>query len=218
LRGITSFLFRKRRWKTVSLIPVPGRDIKAQAWYQGGLSIFDFTDPSKPVEIAFFDRGPVTGEELVSGGYWSTYWFNGNVYGSEIARGFDVFELVPNELLSQNEIDAAKLASVDNVNAQLQGKLSWPAEFVVARAYVDQLERSGAFDANQTGDVRKLLDNAERQRAGSAKRDARLQLEALAAELDAYAIASLAEGSARNPDRTRVLLARTVRELANTMR
>lgn len=201
-----------------SLIPIPGRDIKAQAWYQGGMSVFDFTDPENPVEIAFFDRGPIDGEELVSGGYWSTYWFNGQIYGAEIARGFDIFELTPSEHLSQNEIDAAKLVSIRDVNAQNQDKLSWPAEFVVARAYTDQLERSGAFSAGKASEVMTTLNNAERQTAGAGKRSARLQLDAMAAELEAYALASLADGGAKGSDRTRVLLARTLRDLANEMR
>jgi hypothetical protein len=76
-----------------SLIPVPGRDIKVQAWYQGGISVFDFTDPANPFEIAYFDRGPMDAERLVSGGYWSAYWYNGHIYGSEMARGLDVFRL-----------------------------------------------------------------------------------------------------------------------------
>ena len=92
-----------------SLIPVPGRDIMVQAWYQGGMSVFDFTDSTKPVEIAYFDRGPIDAKQLITGGYWSTYWYNGHIYGSEIARGLDVFKLMPSEHLSQNEIDAATL-------------------------------------------------------------------------------------------------------------
>src|SRR4029077_9334448 len=60
-----------------SLIPVPGRDIMAQGWYQGGVSVFDFTASAKPVEIAFFDRGPIDAKTLILGGYWSAYWYNG---------------------------------------------------------------------------------------------------------------------------------------------
>jgi len=202
-----------------SLIPVPGRDIKVQAWYQGGLSMFDFSDPENPLEIAFFDRGPISDEIFVDdGGYWSTYWFNGNIYGSEMARGFDVFELFPSEHLSQNEIDAAKLIHTVNGNAQHQGKIKWPAEFVVARAYVDQLKRSGAFDADEAYDVMQVLNYAEHQRTSPERRQAVTQMEGLAAELNSSALASLAEGSAKGQDRTRVLLARTVRELAFSMR
>jgi hypothetical protein len=130
-----------------SLIPVPGRDIMVQAWYQGGVSVFDFTDSARPVEIAFFDRGPVNEKQLVSGGYWSTYWYNGFIYGAEIARGLDVFRLTPSEFLSQNEIDAATQVRVPTFNAQQQPKVTWPATIVVARAYLDQLTRSNAVPA-----------------------------------------------------------------------
>src|SRR5439155_566604 len=121
-----------------SLIPVPGRDIMVQGWYQGGLSVFDFTDASKPVEIAFFDRGPIDPKVLITGGYWSTYWYNGAIYGSEIARGIDVFRLKPSEFLTQNEIDAATLVRTEELNTQEQTKVVWPATSVVALAYVDQ--------------------------------------------------------------------------------
>ncbi len=125
-----------------SLVPVPGRDIKAQAWFQGGVSLFDFTDPENPVEIAYFACGPISNDELIVGGYWSTYWYNGYIYGSEIARGLDVFELTPTEHLTQNEIDAAKLVQWDEFNPQHQPRIEWPAEVVVARAYLDQLMRN----------------------------------------------------------------------------
>ena len=128
-----------------SLIPVPGRDIMVQAWYQGGLSVFDFTDASKPVEIAFFDRGPIDAKQLVTGGYWSTYWYNGHIYGSEIARGIDVFKLTPSEFLSQNEIDAAMMIRTEELNTQEQTKVVWPASVTVARAYVDQLTRTNGI-------------------------------------------------------------------------
>jgi hypothetical protein len=116
-----------------------------QSWYQGGISIWDFTDSSAPFEIAYFDRGPIDAEELVGGGYWSSYWYDGRVYGTEIARGIDVFELTPSEHLSANEIAAAKLASQGGrFNPQQQFPVTWPAEPVVARAYVDQLRRGSA--------------------------------------------------------------------------
>jgi hypothetical protein len=124
-----------------SLIPVPGRDIMVQAWYQGGVSVFDFTDSENPVEIAFFDRGPMNADTLILGGHWSAYWYNGQIYGSEIGRGLDVFRLTPSEHLSENEIDAVKLARVDELNAQHQERIEWPASEVVARAYLDQLAR-----------------------------------------------------------------------------
>jgi hypothetical protein len=148
-----------------SLIPVPGRDIKVQAWYQGGLSVFDFTDGTKPVEIAFFDRGPLFADKLVTGGYWSTYWYNGFIYGSEIARGVDVFELKPSAWLSQNEIDAAKLVKMNEFNAQSQPKMGWPAVPVVARAYMDQLTRSRSLKAEQAAELNTALTAVERANA-----------------------------------------------------
>jgi hypothetical protein len=132
-----------------SLIPVPGRDIEVQAWYQGGISIVDFTDIAHPFEIAYFDRGPIDPKMLVLGGDWSAYWYNGSIYGSEIARGLDVFELTPTKFLTQNEIDAAKSVQVAELNVQNQQKIEWPAKLVVASAYVDQLERSQALPAEQ---------------------------------------------------------------------
>ncbi|NBB91704.1 MAG: DUF305 domain-containing protein [Gammaproteobacteria bacterium] len=145
-----------------SIIPVPGRDIFAQAWYQGGLSVVDFTDSSNPFEIAFFDRGPVNGEDLTMGGYWSTYWYDGRIYGTEIARGIDVFELVPSEHLSENEIAAAKAAiDGDLFNPQTQTRLSWPDTPVVARAYLDQLERSGTLRAEHRDALADVLERAE---------------------------------------------------------
>jgi hypothetical protein len=130
-----------------SLIPVPGRDIEVQAWYQGGLSIMDFTDPAHPFEIGYFDRGALDKDKHILGGFWSTYWYNGFVYGSEIARGVDVFKLVPSKFLTQREIDAANQVHYDELNVQNQPKITWPQNLIVARAYVDQLERSGAIPA-----------------------------------------------------------------------
>jgi len=144
-----------------SLIPVPGRDIMAQAWYQGGLSVFDFTDSKNPVEIAFFDRGPYSGTDLVTAGYWSTYWFNGHIYGSEIARGVDIFRLTPSAFLTQNEIDAAALVRFDEFNAQQQPKMSWPAVPVVARAYLDQLTRGVGISAARAAAVRRVLESGD---------------------------------------------------------
>lgn len=128
-----------------SLIPIPGRDIFVQAWYQGGVSIVDFTDAAHPFEIGYFDRGPLDAQKRGMGGMWSVYWYNGFIYGSEIARGVDVFRLVPNQFLTQNEIDAASQVHFDELNVQNQPKFNWPANFVVARAYIDQLARSGAL-------------------------------------------------------------------------
>ena len=144
-----------------SLIPVPGRDIKVQAWYQGGISVMDFTDADHPVEIAYFDRGPIDPKMLVMGGDWSAYWYNGHIYGSEIARGLDVFELSPSEFLTQNEIDAAKTVRMAELNVQNQQRIEWPAQLVVAKAYLDQLERSQALPADRIAAVRKGIQSAE---------------------------------------------------------
>ena len=147
-----------------SLIPVPGRDIEVQAWYQGGISIMDFTDAEHPVEIAYFDRGPIDPKTLVLGGDWSAYWYNGHIYASEIARGLDVFDLTSTKLLTQNEIDAAKAVRVAEFNVQNQEKIVWRPQLVVAKAYVDQLERSQALPADQIAALRQAIQRAERSR------------------------------------------------------
>jgi hypothetical protein len=144
-----------------SLIPVPGRDIEVQAWYQGGISIVDFSDATHPFEIAYFDRGPIDPNMLVLGGDWSAYWYNGYIYGSEIARGLDVFELTPTKFLTQNEIDAAKAVRVTELNVQNQQKIEWPAQLVVAKAYVDQLSRSQAVPADRILALEKAIQSAE---------------------------------------------------------
>ncbi|HEV8488102.1 MAG TPA: hypothetical protein VGV87_31565, partial [Blastocatellia bacterium] len=144
-----------------SLIPVPGRDIEVQAWYQGGISVMDFTDADHPVEIAYFDRGPIDPHMLILGGDWSAYWYNGRIYASEIARGLDIFELSPTQFLTQNEIDAAKTVRVAELNVQNQQKIEWPAQLVVAKAYLDQLERSQALPADKITAVRKAIQGAE---------------------------------------------------------
>jgi hypothetical protein len=144
-----------------SLIPVPGRDIAAQAWYQGGISLMDFTDAEHPVEIAYFDRGPIDPKMLVLGGDWSAYWYNGHIYASEIARGLDIFELTPTKFLTQNEIDAAKAVRVAELNVQNQEKIVWPRTLVVAKAYVDQLERSQALPADEITALRGAIGSAE---------------------------------------------------------
>jgi hypothetical protein len=147
-----------------SLLPVPGRDIKVQAWYQGGISVMDFTDPGHPVEIAYFDRGPIDPKMLVLGGAWSAYWYNGHIYASEIARGLDIFELTPTQYLTQNEIDAAKAVRVAELNVQNQEKIEWPRQLIVAKAYVDQLERSQALPSDQIAALRQALQRAETSR------------------------------------------------------
>lgn len=144
-----------------SLIPIPGRDIEVQAWYQGGISVMDFTDAAHPVEIAYFDRGPIDPNMLVLGGDWSAYWYNGHIYASEIARGLDILELTPTKFLTQNEIDAAKAVHVGELNVQNQQKMEWPRTLVVAKAYLDQLERSQALPADQIASVRHAIQNKD---------------------------------------------------------
>ncbi len=145
-----------------SLIPIPGRDVMVQSWYQGGVTVFDWTDAKNPKEIAFFDRGPIDATRMASGGTWSVYWYNGAMYSSEMARGLDVVELTPSEFISQNEIDAAKTVHYEYLNAQGQPKMSWPPSFALARAYVDQLERSNCLGASRIAGVRAGLSTAER--------------------------------------------------------
>jgi len=181
-----------------SLIPVPGRDIMAQGWYQGGVSVFDFTDSAHAIEIAFFDRGPIDAKTLITGGYWSAYWYNGNIYGSEIARGIDVFRLTPSEYLSQNEIDAATQVRTDELNVQEQGRVAWPATAVVARAYLDQLTRSKAIEPERARAVRSALDRADDARSSRGKSQAAIdQLDGLTAQLDRDAAAAVGRDAAR---------------------
>ncbi len=149
-----------------SLIPVPGRDIMVQAWYQGGVSIFDFTDTANPVEIAYLDRGPINPTSLVLGGYWSAYWFNGNVLGSEIARGFDAMALTESGMMSANEIAAAGEIQLDQFNAQAQVKLVHEPSFAVVKSFVDQAERDGSLKGNALKQVRKSIEQAEKLSAG----------------------------------------------------
>jgi hypothetical protein len=169
-----------------SIVPVPGRDIMVQAWYQGGVSVFDFTDSTKPYEIAYFDRGPLDAKQLITGGYWSTYWYNGHIFGAEIARGLDVFKLTPSEYLSQNEIDAATQVHFDVFNTQSQPRIVWPATSVVARAYVDQLTRSNGLDAARARVLTTALDRADRLRSAKDTAAAAVvsELDTLAAGLE----------------------------------
>jgi uncharacterized protein (DUF305 family) len=168
-----------------SIVPVPGRDVFVQAWYQGGLSLIDFTDSAKPVEIGYFDRGPIDKEKLVLGGYWSVYWYGGRVYGTEIVRGLDVFELVPSEHLSGNELAAAGLANQGAVfNPQQQFPVSWPAEPVVARSYIAQLARGESLDATLAARISAAVDEAEKSlERGMPDRSLARQLQVLAKEL-----------------------------------
>jgi hypothetical protein len=190
-----------------SLIPIPGRDVMVQSWYQGGISVFDWTDAANPVEIAFFDRGPSDATRMAPGGTWSVYWYNGAIVSSEIARGLDVLQLTPSEFISQNEIDAARTVHLDYLNTQEQPQFVWPASFALARAYVDQLERSNGLAAARITAVRQGLANAERA-AGTARRDA---LTGLASELDGEASAS------RDSAKVRMLVT-ALRELASANR
>ena len=189
-----------------SLIPVPGRDIKAQAWYQGGLSVFDFTDPANAYEIAYFDRGPIStsGEGRLTGGYWSTYWYNGHIYGSEIVRGMDVFALQPSEHLSQNEINAAKLVMVDELNPQNQMQYSFPMHPSVAKAYIDQLVRAGEIAAERQQMLYDLVDEGNVQMASR-----------VAQRLERQALQNLSENNAGHWDVIRVRLLEQLRALGS---
>jgi hypothetical protein len=158
-----------------SLIPIPGRDIMVQGWYQGGISTFDWTDPTHPREIAFHDRGPVDSTRMQMGGSWSVYWYNGVLVSSEIARGLDIFELTPSAFISQNEIDAAKTVRLEYLNAQGQPKFVWPPSFALAGAYLDQLERSSGLAAENIAAARTALAGAERAR-GDRRRTALSEL------------------------------------------
>ena len=187
-----------------SLVPVPGRDIMIQGWYQGGISLIDWTDPQNPVEIGYHDRGPFMAEQLSMAGSWSVYWYNGVIVNSEISRGLDIFELVPSSALTQNEIDAANSVQLTHLNSQGQPIFEWPATFALARAYLDQLERWHGMPAAQVNSARNALASAE-QASGAARRDT---LRGLAASL-----ASMADGSG-DPDKVEKL-ADTVQRLAD---
>ena len=149
-----------------SLIPIPGRDIMIQGWYQGGISLIDWTDPANPVEVAFFDRGPVDAEVMRSGGSWSVYWYNGLIVNSEIARGLDIFELTTSDVMTQNEIDAANSVELTQLNSQGQPIFEWPATFALARAYLDQLERHRGLGEARIASARDELAAAEGMMGG----------------------------------------------------
>jgi hypothetical protein len=162
-----------------NIVPVPGRDILVQAWYQGGISMFDWTDPANPFEIAHFDRGPINADALVLAGHWSGYWYNGQVYGAEIARGLDVTDMTPTEHLTANEIAAANTVVLDEHNAMSMRRIEWEPSFEVVRAYRDQAERAG-LRANHVRNVDKFLERAERFQSGPQARAAVAQLNAVA--------------------------------------
>jgi hypothetical protein len=186
-----------------SSIPIPGRDVMVQAWYQGGISVFDWTDPENPIEIAYHDRGPVNATRMEMGGSWSVYWYNGVLVSSEIARGLDVFELVPSAHISENEIEAANSVTLEYLNPQGQPQFSWPSTFALARAYVDQLERSGGLSADRIAALRQELSGAE----SSSGTQRQSRLEELATGLDDEATASVDAARVR-------MLADAVRGLA----
>jgi hypothetical protein len=177
-----------------SLVPVPGRDIEVQAWYQGGISVMDFTDATHPYEIAYFDRGPIDAKTFILGGDWSAYWYNGYIYGSEIARGLDVFRLVPSKFLTQNEIDAANLVQLGELNVQNQQKITWPSQLIVARAYLDQLGRSQGLPAKRIADLNKAIARAQASHLG--KKDlAKLHGMAASVETEASAAKNTTDAS-----------------------
>jgi len=192
-----------------SLVPVPGRDIMVQGWYQGGISVFDFTDSARPVEIAYFDRGPLDAKNLITGGYWSAYWYNGQIYASEIARGIDVFRLTPSEFLSENELAAANLVRFEEFNSQNQPKVTWPPSFVVAKAYLDQMERGKTIEPARATALRAALDRGD-TRAGrnAASLD---ELDRMAAQLETDAAAPGARDAARLKAMAAAIKARTAR-------
>jgi hypothetical protein len=186
-----------------SLIPIPGREVMVQGWYQGGISVFDWTDPANPKEIAYFDRGPLDATRMISAGSWSVYWYNGLIVSSEIARGLDIFELLPSGLISQNELDAAKTVRFDYLNAQEQRKMVWPPSFAKARAYLDQLERGNGLAAARLSAARAELAAAEKL-SGRPRQQA---LQRLAAQLNGDAPGAADRARAR-------LLSAAVAELA----
>jgi len=174
-----------------SLVPVPGRDLMVQAWYQGGISVMDFTDSAHPKEVAFFDRGPLDATQIITGGYWSAYWYNGFVYGSEMSRGLDVFRFTPSDLLTQNELAAAALIKAPTFNVQRQDRVAWPADPLVARAYVDQLARSGVLSPNRARALGAALSAPSGGNVGSLATD--LEADAAAAsKVDAARLTALA--------------------------
>ena len=196
-----------------SLIPVPGRDIMVQGWYQGGVSVFDFTDAANPVEIAYFDRGPLDAKNLIVGGYWSTYWYNGNLYGSEISRGMDIFKLLPTPLLSQNEIDAATQWRVTEFNAQNQPLVKFEPTTAVAKSYLDQLNRSKSISAERAKAVADGLAKVDELRTGKERSAAATleNLDAVAAQLAADAKAAKGRDAIRLQSLSDTLKGRTAR-------
>ncbi len=162
-----------------SLVPVPGRDIMVQAWYQGGTTVFDFTDSANPVEIAYFDRGPVNPTALVTGGFWSSYWWNGTIIGNEIARGVDTFALTPSAALSQLELDAARQVVTTTTNVQHQQPIVWPTTYLTVRAWHSAADRAGVLAPNVSANVKKFVDRAEAAVSPPSRNNAAAQLRAV---------------------------------------
>jgi hypothetical protein len=152
-----------------SLVPIPGREVMVQSWYQGGVSVFDWTDVDHPKEIAYFDRGPMNADRLMMAGSWSAYWYNGVIVSSEIARGLDIYQLVPSGLISENELAAARTVRFDQWNTQDQQRLTWPPSFPLVRAYLDQLERSHGLTEKAIAGARTTIASAE-QKSGPARK------------------------------------------------
>ena len=188
-----------------SIIPVPGRDIMVQAWYQGGISVFDFTDAANPVEIAYFDRGPVSATDLLLGGFWSAYWYNGHIYGSEIGRGLDILTLKPSAYLSQNEIDAAAQARLTHFNPQTQVRFTWPADISVARAYLDQIMRARGIAADRSASIASEIERAHRLTDAAARKTALSRV--------ADTVAGLQSGATGGSARRLGLLAQALRAM-----
>ena len=205
------------------LIPVPGRDIMVQGWYQGGISVMEFTDPDHPRELAYFDRGPIDsppapdapvtqaaagrGARGTIGGSWGAYWWNGMIYSSELDRGFDILELQPSDQLSKNEIEAAKLVRFAQYNPQSQPKIEWPAAFPVVRSYLDQLSRENGLSVERTTAIGRAVDAAEK-RTGARRRTA---LDTLAKRVDRDV------ASANDPERVKAMSA-AIKALARATR
>jgi hypothetical protein len=166
-----------------SLIPIPGRDVMAQGWYQGGVSVWDFTNSSQPQEIAFFDRGPMSATQLQTSGTWSAYWYNGFLFGSEIGRGFDAYGLLESSQVSANEIIAASEWQLGRFNAQHQPRVSHAPSFAVARSFRDQAVRAGTLSGELLAQVDKFVDRAEKYSETHQQSAAVAQLNALANQL-----------------------------------
>ena len=186
-----------------SLIPIPGRDVLVQAWYQGGVSVFDWTDPDNPFEIAYFDRGPFNPDRMSMAGSWSAYWYNGVIVSSELARGLDIMELIPSDYLTENELAAAKSVRMEHFNAQGQERVKWPPTFSLVHAYLDQLDRGAILSIARVNGLRSELAAAETAPPAVRRRG----LERLADELQREVTSS------DDPERMRLLVS-ALRELA----